>query len=116
MSATDQAKVVADVIARIVDDEVLPPQDIVVLSLHSLVTKRSAVGENPGKYKYVHGPSTSADEVQFSLITAVKGLERPVVIVCEMDRIAHGDVENQLYVAFSRSKNDLVAVRPAEAG
>ena len=89
---------------------------IVVLSLHSLVTKRSAVGRNPGKYNYVHGPSTSADEVQFSSIKAFKGLERPVVIVCEMDRITHGDLDNQLYVAFSRAKNHLVVVGPTAAG
>ena len=110
--AIDQAKVVAGVIERLIDEEGLPPQDIVVLSLHSLVTKRSAVGKNPGKYKYVHGPSTSAHEVQFSSIKAFKGLERPGVIVCEMDRITHGDVDNQLYVAFSRAKNHLVVVGP----
>ena len=114
--ATDQAMVVAEVIERLIDEEDLPPQDIVVLSLHSLLTENSTVGNNPGKYKYVHGPSTSTDEVQFSSIKAFKGLERPVVIVCEMDRIRHGDVDNQLYVAFSRAKNHLVLVGPTEAG
>ena len=112
--ATDQAKVVAEVIERLIDEEGLPPQDIVVLSLHNLRDGRSTVGKKPGKYKYVYGPSTSANEVQFSSIKAFKGLERPVVIVCEMDRITHGDIDNQLYVAFSRAKNHLVVVGPTE--
>lgn len=88
-SAADKAKVVADFRERIVDEEALPPQDIDVLPLHILGRKRSAVGENPGKYEYVHRPSTSADEVQFSSIRAMKGLEHSDVLVCGMDQIAH---------------------------
>jgi superfamily I DNA/RNA helicase len=97
-------------IDNLVNDEKVNPGDIAVLTRRA--RGRSEWG-NP-----VRHPSWSttwdlaecADKVLVSTIHGFKGLERPVVIVCELQGVdVVTDVE-LLYVAFSRAREYLVVV------
>jgi len=50
--------------------------------------------------------------VFFSSIRAFKGLESPVVILCELEDIDDMTQNQQLYVAISRARNHCVVVLP----
>ena len=50
--------------------------------------------------------------VFFSSIRAFKGLESPVVILCELEDIDDMTQKQQLYVAISRARNHCVVVLP----
>ena len=51
--------------------------------------------------------------VRFSSIRGFKGLEAPVVILCELEDIDQETLDSQLYVGISRAKNHCVIVAPA---
>ena len=78
-------------------DEVLL-EDIVVLSSHG--TEKSAVA------------AALPERVRFSSVRAFKGLESPVVVLCELEDLDDMTKNKQLYVAISRAKNHLVVVLP----
>ena len=48
--------------------------------------------------------------VHFSSIRGFKGLEAPVVILCELEDLDEASRDQQLYVALSRAKNHCVIV------
>ncbi len=111
----DQAAAVVEVIEDLIDNQGLAAQDITVLSQHTIYPdggSKSRVANNPGKYGYSRIPTTEASKVHFSSIKSFKGLESPVVIVCELDRITHEHASQEIYVAYSRAKHHLVVVGP----
>ena len=113
--AEDQAQAVAEIVEKLIDEDCYPAQDVVVLSLHNYSeqgSQNSAVARAPGKYEYVRGPSLASDKVRFSSFAGFKGLEASVVVLCEMNRIRHGNRRNLLYVAMSRARNRLIMVGP----
>jgi hypothetical protein len=110
----NQPAAVAGVIERLVDEEGVSPHDIVVLSPHRVGSPSSEVANQPGRFCFVHGEPKRNDEVRFSSIKAFKGLEAPVVIVCELDHLSHEQAQNEIYVAYSRAKNHLVVVGARE--
>jgi superfamily I DNA/RNA helicase len=110
-----QAAKVASLIEHLVEEEGFSVDEIVVLSLHRLAEEgdqKSDVVKAPGRYRYVHGPSTNGGEVRFASIAGFKGLESKIVIACELDHIKHGDRSKLLYVAFSRATSRLIIVGP----
>ena len=50
--------------------------------------------------------------VQFSSIRAFKGLESPVVILCELEDLDEATHAQQLYVGLSRARSHCVIVAP----
>ena len=52
------------------------------------------------------------DYIRFSSIRGFKGLESPVVILCELEDIDDETIDQQLYVGFSRARNHCVVVAP----
>ena len=50
--------------------------------------------------------------VRFSSIRAFKGLETPVVILCELEDLDEATYDEQLYVGMSGAKNHCVVVVP----
>jgi superfamily I DNA/RNA helicase len=53
--------------------------------------------------------------VFFSSIRGFKGLESPVVVLCELGDLDEESRDNQLYVGMSRARNHCVIVAPKAA-
>lgn len=107
----DAAGVVRGVIERLCGKEEVLPQDIVVLSSHAI--EKSVVGRSDcGDYVYAKEPRPLGNEIRFSSIRAFKGMESPVVILCELEDVGEETIDQQLYVGFSRARNHVVVVAP----
>jgi len=100
-------------VKRLVHEEGLSPSDIVVLS--PLGPHRSQIkeGQRIGNLHFSWEERDSQDNVHCSTIHAFKGLESPVIILCELDQ-AHTAKRNELlYVGKSRARNHLIIVESA---
>jgi hypothetical protein len=108
----DQPAAVAAIVERLCRKEEVPPQDIVVLSSHNL--DRSEVGQAglPAPYAYVKDPVPLGPKIRFSSIRGFKGLESPVVILCELEHLDDETIDQQLYVGISRARNYCLIVAP----
>jgi superfamily I DNA/RNA helicase len=117
----DAAAAVGDVIARLLGPDEVPPDEIVVLSAHGW--RNSAVAgatyDAFALWSRSWGfPNPDDDDsrprVRFESIKAYKGLEAPVVVLCELDAIEdEADRDREFYVGASRARSHLVVV---EAG
>jgi hypothetical protein len=110
----DQRAMVAGVIERLCGAEEVLPQDVVVLSSHGWDNSRLAEGL-PGRYVLTSERGKQGRYVQFSSIRAFKGLESPVVILCELEDLDETTHAQQLYVGLSRARNHCVIVAPPAA-
>jgi len=112
MAAKDQARAVAAVLEYLCVKEGVPAQDVVVLSSHS--PRGSTVYRDMhGRFEWTDKLGELGDKVFFSSIRAFKGLESPVVVLCEPEDLDDMSREQQLYVGISRAKNHCVVVAPA---
>jgi superfamily I DNA/RNA helicase len=103
---------VAAKLERLCGKEEILPQDVVVLSSHGW--DNSTVAKDlPGRYRLVKEAGKVGDFVQFSSIRGFKGLDSPVVILCELEDLDDQTIDQQLYVGFSRAKEHCVVVAPA---
>lgn len=107
----DQPTTVAGVIERLCGSEEIVPQDVVVLSSHGR-EKSEVAGSLPGRYALTPQRGKLGNYVQFSSIRAFKGLESPVVILCELEDLDQATYAHQLYVGLSRARNHCVIVAP----
>jgi hypothetical protein len=107
----DQPTTVAGVIERLCGAEEILPQDVVVLSSHGRENSEVA-GGLPGRYALTPERGKLGNYVQFSSIRAFKGLESPVVILCELEDLDEATYAQQLYVGLSRARNHCVIVAP----
>ncbi|XAY07843.1 DNA helicase [Paraconexibacter sp. AEG42_29] len=109
--AKDQPATVASVLERLCSTDEIPPQDIVVLSSHA--SAKSAVArEGHGRFTFTDKRGAGGSHVHFSSIRAFKGLESPVVVLCELEDLDAASHDQQLYVALSRARNHVVIVGP----
>jgi len=113
-NADDQATQVASVLQRLCGREEVAPQDVVVLSSHgtSSGNSRVAAAGRLGNYTLTEERGKLGNYVHFSWIRAFKGLESPVVILCELEDLDDESIDQQLYVGVSRAKNHGVVVVP----
>lgn len=65
-----------------------------------------------GDYAFSKDPAPVGKEILFSSIRGFKGLESPVVILCELEDVGDATIDQQLYVGFSRAKNHCLVVAP----
>ncbi len=107
----DQPKTVAGLISEICGKGEVPPQDVVVLSAHGFDNSKARQA-GAGPYEYVKEPKPVGKEVRFSSIRGFKGLESPVVILCELEDLDETSRDKQLYVGLSRARNHCVVVAP----
>ena len=61
-------------------------------------------------------PKPLGPYIRFSSIRGFKGLESPVVILCELEDIDDETIDKQLYVGFSRARNHCIVVAPGQRG
>ena len=90
-------------IERLCGKEEVPPQDVVVLSAHDVDGPRSH--GPPGPYAFVKEPARCGTKVRFSSIRGFKGLESPVVVLCELE-----DLDDETRPAALR--RDLTGAQP----
>jgi hypothetical protein len=115
VTTADQPSAVAHLVARLCGPDEVAPQDIVILSSHAL--ERSAVGAHPPEgFIYSVGGAPTGPCVRFSSIRGFKGLEAPVVILCELEDLDDQTADQQRYVGLSRAKHHCVVVQgPGDA-
>ncbi len=69
-------------------------------------------GRPAGRFTYADKRGRRGESVFFSSIRGFKGLESPVVVLCELDNLDDESRDNQIYVGMSRAKNHCVVVAP----
>ncbi len=108
----DEPAAVAATLEELCGQEDIRPQDVVVLSAHG--RDHSAIyGDNTGRWRYTDKRGRKGNKVFFSSIRGFKGLESPVVVLCELGDLDAQSRDNQLYVGMSRARNHCVIVAPA---
>ena len=114
-TSDDQPATVSALIGELCGEGEVPPQDIVVLSSHGF--DNSAVAQSkPAGLEFVKEYAPLGNKVRCSSIRGFKGLEAPVVILCELEGIDEETMDMQLYVGFSRAKNHCLVVAPVSNG
>jgi hypothetical protein len=107
----DEPAAVASALEELCGAEDVRPQDVVVLSAHG--RDHSAIyGGDTGRWKYTDKRGRKGNNVFFSSIRGFKGLESPVVVLCELGDLDEESRDNQLYVGISRARNHCVIVAP----
>ena len=107
----DEPAAVAATLDELCDGEDIRPQDVVVLSAHG--RDNSAIyGDDTGRWHYTDKRGRKGNNVFFSSIRGFKGLESPVVVLCELGDLDETSRDNQIYVGMSRARNHCVIVAP----
>ena len=110
----DEPAAVAATLNELCDGEDIRPQDVVVLSAHG--RDNSAIyGDDSGRWHYTDTRGRKGNNVFFSSIRGFKGLESPVVVLCELGDLDDESRDNQIYVGMSRARNHCVIVAPSGA-
>ncbi|MDF1536641.1 MAG: NERD domain-containing protein [bacterium] len=104
----ERQKGVSRTLHRLIIDERISPASIAVLSGRS--TEKSSLAEDGkiGAFQVCSGEECDEDKVAFESIRRFKGLERPVVILVELEDVL--DQEDLLYVGITRANAHLVVV------
>ncbi len=105
-----ERKTVEAFIDQLVEKEKVKPGDIAILTRRG--RENSAWGSPASRpaWSTTWDLADCGDRVLVSTIHGFKGLERPVVIVCELRGVNATDDLELLYVAFSRARDYLVVV------
>ncbi len=111
---SDEQLKLATLLKRLVDDDQVPVEDIVLLSPHKEDKSRFTVGlKLDGKFQLSwnmdNGSKPKSNTITCCTIKAFKGLERPVVILIEPEKInGFPNPERLVYVALSRARLHLI--------
>jgi hypothetical protein len=110
VAGANERKEVEALIDRLIDEEKLAPGDIALLTRRS--RERSAWSNPPRRpsWEATWDLNDGAGKVVCSTVHGFKGLERPVVLVCELSGVDFAEDLELLYVAFSRARVLLIAV------
>jgi hypothetical protein len=103
-------RVLSQTLHRLVVNEGLPVQDIVILTPKG--RERSSLWRlgMVGNFRLTEQWTTASGEVFCSTIHSFKGLESPVVILAEIEPYAAQDLESLLYVGCSRACHHLIVL------
>ena len=104
----DGRREIEQFIDELVAKEKVQPGDIAVLTRRSKERSAWAHPPNHASWSSTWNLAESSGKVLISTVHAFKGLERPVVIVCELGDIYPEEEAHLLYVAFSRAREYLV--------
>ena len=102
------ARLLAVVLANLVEEEHVPLEDIVVLTPSG--TEKSRLRNRGTVDGYRLSESVEPGTVLATSVHAFKGLERPVVILAELGDKHLEDLRQYLYVGASRARNHLVVL------
>jgi hypothetical protein len=123
-SATEQAALLAGQVRRLLADGVRA-DDIVVLSPLRLSNSGVAGTDTGGAFRLIDAQDRAPTRsqvpiVRYATAQAFKGLESPVVVLCDIESVGDGEPQSLLYVAMSRARAHLIMLvqeraRPAIA-
>ena len=102
------ARLLAVVLANLVEEEHVPLEDIVVLTPSG--TEKSRLRSRGTIDGYRLSESVEPGTILATSVHAFKGLERPVVILAELGDKHLQDLRQYLYVGGSRARNHLVVL------
>jgi hypothetical protein len=90
--------------------EKVQPEDIVVLTPRSQRNSKLEEGKQLGNFILTWKPRSRKDQIECSTIHSFKGLERPIVILVELDHLKQDDKDLLTYIAVSRACNHLIVL------
>lgn len=95
--------------AQLFQQEGLQPSDVVILTPRNQASSRLPQGTRIGNRVLTWSDTPGPGEVRITTIHAFKGLESPVIILAEGDRVPEYDSHDALlYVGLSRARQHLV--------
>jgi hypothetical protein len=100
-----------EALEEVLDDlvsEKIPPEHIIILTPLGKRTSHWRDGLKVGRFTLSRGIQTKLDHIAVETIQAFKGLERPVVILTELERWLPEEHDEMVYIALSRARNHLV--------
>jgi hypothetical protein len=123
-SPNEQGPLLAEQLRRLLADGVRA-EDIAVLSPFRLSNSGVAGLDPGGAFRLIdvqdHTPTRSrVPVIRYATAQAFKGLESPVVVLCDIESVGDGEPQSLLYVAMSRARAHLIVLvheraRPAIA-
>ena len=111
-SPVNQRAALTEVLRRLLADGV-KPSDIVVLSRYRLANSGVAGTEGGADFKLVEVGEQERSRipvVRFATIQAFKGMESPVIVLCDVFEISGIEPQALLYVAMSRARSQLTVL------
>ncbi|MGD2079496.1 MAG: NERD domain-containing protein/DEAD/DEAH box helicase [Chloroflexota bacterium] len=103
-------KALRQTLHRLVNEEEIDPEDIVVLTPRSEAKSALSQAGRLGSFHLTHDWDADHDKIFYETIHSFKGLESPVIILTELTEDLHHAVDELLYVGCSRAKHHLVIV------
>lgn len=116
-SPAKQRAALAEVIRRLLADGV-KATDIIVLSRNRLVNSEIAGTDGGTDFKIAEVADTGRSRVpvvRFATVQAFKGMESPVVILCDVSQVSENEPQALLYVAMSRARSQLTVLVDEQA-
>ena len=106
----EMAEQLRQTLHRLVHEEEISPEDIVVLTPRSAT--KSFLSQTPklGSFFLTRSWDTDYNQIYYETIFSFKGLESPVVILTEIAEEMHHKVVELLYVGCSRARSHLVVI------
>ena len=110
-SRSDQESLALAELRRLLDGGV-SATDVVVLSRLRLPKSGVATLNGGNQFRLADvseriWPPSQASIVRFATAHAFKGMESPIVILCDIDQVTGADTQKLLYVAMSRARSQL---------
>ena len=103
-----QAQRLNDVLQMLARDGV-PHEDVMILSPRKL--EQSAAGAlQPGSVRAIDDARASAACVRFSTVHAFKGLESPIVLLCDIENVSDPRARSLVYTGMSRARSHLIVL------
>jgi hypothetical protein len=111
-SPANQRTALKDVLRRLLADGV-KASDIVVLSRNRLVNSVADGIDGGADFKLVEvseAEHSRVPVVSFATVQAFKGMESPVVVLCDVSQVSENEPQALLYVAMSRARSQLTVL------
>lgn len=105
-----QERVLSKILHRLIREEKVSASNIAVLTGRSVETAVCGRKGAFGTFGWTRDVREHSDRVLFESIARFKGLERQVVVLCEIDDLVASSREESLYVGLSRARGHLVVV------
>ena len=103
-------KTLRQTLHRLVNDEEINPEDIVILTPRSATNSMLTRAGRVGNFRLSRDWDVDYDEIFYETIHSFKGLERPVIILVELTEDMKNAVDELMYVGCSRARHHLVVI------
>lgn len=113
-TAESQRAALVQFLGRLLSDGV-SASDVVVLSHLKFPNSGIASADGAGLFRIVEvgNPDrgvSSVPSIAFATVQAFKGMESPVVVLCDVGQVTEGEPQSLLYVAMSRARSQLTVL------